>query len=140
VIVPDSIARRSVFVDASAFIALVHRSDRRHGAARSVLEQLEGERRPLWTSNLVIAETHAPLQRALGHGPASSWLQTVRDINVVFEEPSDHDLVVGLLGRYSDKEFSCADAFSFLLMERLGIPVAFSFDRDFQQYGVATLP
>lgn len=41
--------------------------------------------------------------------------------------------------RYDDKRFSFTDAISFVVMERLGIPYAFSFDRDFAQYGLQLL-
>lgn len=40
-----------------------------------------------------------------------------------------------ILRRYSEKDFSLTDATSFSVMERLGIGLAFTFDRDFEQYG-----
>jgi predicted nucleic acid-binding protein len=44
-----------------------------------------------------------------------------------------------LIARYDDKAFSLTDATSFAVMERLGIDHAFTFDRNFMQYGLATL-
>lgn len=40
---------------------------------------------------------------------------------------------------YTDKDFSFADAISFVVMERLGITRAFTFDRHFEQYGFTVL-
>jgi predicted nucleic acid-binding protein len=40
-----------------------------------------------------------------------------------------------LFYQYGDKDFSFTDAISFGVMERLGIHVAFTFDRHFRQYG-----
>ena len=91
------------------------------------------------TSNLVVAETYALARRALGHGVALRWLDGL-DINLVFQTEGDHGEVCKLLARYHDKEFSYTDALSFVLMERLGVPTAFTFDAHFRQYGVEVLP
>ena len=44
-----------------------------------------------------------------------------------------------IIFQYADKDFSFTDAASFAVMERLRIPWAFTFDRDFAQYGVSVL-
>lgn len=91
------------------------------------------------TSNLVAAETYALARRALGHGAALRWLDSL-DINLVFQTEGDHQRVRDLLALYEDKDFSYTDTLSFVLMERLGIPVAFTFDAHFHQYGLTVLP
>ena len=40
---------------------------------------------------------------------------------------------------YSEKLFSLTDCISFAIMEPIGIGLAFSFDRDFSQYGFETM-
>jgi len=136
---PRSIRERSVFVDSSAFYAFLDRADRWHTEAQTTFKQLASERRPLYTSNLVIAETHVLIMRALGRAAALRWLGTL-GMNVVFETEADHDRAQALLGRRADKDFSYADAASFVLMERLGMSVAFTFDAHFRQYGVQVVP
>ena len=91
------------------------------------------------TSNLVVAETYIMAREALGHDIAVGWLNSL-DINLIFQTESDHELVSSLLRRYEDKNFSYTDALSFVLMERLGVGVAFTFDAHFRQYGLQVLP
>ena len=137
-IVPRSQRESFVFVDTSAFYALLDRSDRWHTEARRSFEGLARERRPLFTSNLVVAETYVLTRHTLGHAVAVSWLESL-DLNLVFQEESDHERVSRILARYGDKDFSYTDAASFILMERLGIPVALTFDDHFRQYGISVL-
>jgi uncharacterized protein len=47
----------------------------------------------------------------------------------------DERRAVEIIRRYHDKDLSLTDATSFAVMERLRIGWAFSFDRDFNQYG-----
>jgi predicted nucleic acid-binding protein len=51
----------------------------------------------------------------------------------------DESRAVDLIARYTDKDFSFTDATSFVVMERLEIFHAFSFDSDFTQYGFLKL-
>lgn len=47
----------------------------------------------------------------------------------------DEEAALNLIARYHDKDFSLTDATSFVVMERLGLRHALSFDDDFRQYG-----
>ena len=44
-----------------------------------------------------------------------------------------------IIRQYEDKSFSLTDATSFAVMERLRISYAFTFDRNFAQYGFTIL-
>lgn len=138
-ITPRSIKERAVFVDTSAFYAFLDERDEWNTQALGELKSVTEERRPLVTSNLVVAETYTLARTALGHAVATRWLDSL-DLNLIFQTEADDELVRSLLARYEDKAFSYTDAASFVLMERLGIPTAFTFDRHFRQYGVAVIP
>ncbi len=58
---------------------------------------------------------------------------------IVRVRASDEERAKQILFQYTDKDFSFADATSFTVMERLAIRLAFSFDRDFAQYGFTVL-
>ncbi len=48
-----------VFVDTSAYYALTDRRDSRHANAQEMARRLANERRRLFTTNFMVAETHA---------------------------------------------------------------------------------
>ena len=45
-----------------------------------------------------------------------------------------------IVQQFEDKEYSLTDASCFAIMERLGIPVALTLDRNFVQFGWEVLP
>jgi predicted nucleic acid-binding protein len=51
----------------------------------------------------------------------------------------DEEQARAIIRRYSDKDFSLTDATSFAVADRIGIRSAFSFDRNFSQYGLNVL-
>ncbi len=89
------------------------------------------------TTNFVIAECHALVLKRLGQFPATEFLRAVTqgDTHVVRVAVEDEEAGLSIIFRYNDKAFSLVDAISFAVMERLGLRTAFSFDRNFAQYG-----
>jgi predicted nucleic acid-binding protein len=132
---------RRVFVDTSAFYALANQREVNHVKALEIRARLIRERYSLYTTNYVIAETHA-LVLARTHRVFA--LQVLIDIDrsnttVIRASEADDQRARDLLRRYDDKDFSLTDATSFAVMERLGLRQAFSFDSDFAQYGFGIL-
>jgi len=58
---------------------------------------------------------------------------------LVWVTPRDVARAKAIVYQYDDKDFSLTDATSFAVMERLTIPQALSFDRNFVQYGISVL-
>jgi predicted nucleic acid-binding protein len=58
---------------------------------------------------------------------------------VIRVRASDEERARDIVYRYTDKDFSLADAISFVVMDRLQITRAFTFDHHFAQYGVPAL-
>jgi uncharacterized protein len=131
-------ASRYVFVDSSAWYALSDRGDANYQRAHAVATRLATGRRFLLTTNFVLAEAHALLLNRVGR--AAAWAFALRvvngdDVALVRVGEDDERRALDIVERYDDKDFSLTDATSFAVMERLGIPEAFTFDRHFRQYG-----
>lgn len=124
-------------VDTSAFYALANSADAHHLEAREILARAVRQRWMMVTNNYLVAETHALLLNRSGREPAMRFLQGLEESAVAIEraEADDERAARAIIYRYEDKAFSLTDAISFTMMERLGITVAFTFDRNFAQYG-----
>ena len=138
--VPTAGARRA-FVDSSAFAALTVVRDVDHARAKVVRTRLTTERWRLFTTNFIVAETHALLIAREGREVAASTLREIdrSATTIVRADEADELRAREIVYQYTDKDFSLADAISFAVMERLGIGHAFTFDRHFAQYGFTVL-
>jgi uncharacterized protein len=132
---------RRVLIDASAYFALGDPRDRNHLPARAVARQIIDERLRTFTTNFVVAEAHALHVTRLGRGVGLTFLNGFErgETIVVRVSAADERRAVQIIRQYQDKDFSLTDATSFAVMERLRIGWAFSFDRDFAQYGFPLL-
>ena len=130
-----------VLVDTSAYFAITDPRDGSHTAAATITERLAAERWAPYTTNFVIAETHALLLTRLGRRVALQFLDTMERGSTTLGRvtEADEQQARSILRRYDDKDFSFTDAASFVVMERLGIMHAFTFDRHFEQYGFTVL-
>jgi len=134
---------REIFVDAGAWIALSDTDDQHHQAAARAYPTLLNNYRRLITSNLVVAEAYVMLRRTLGHRPAVSFLDSLRQsprIQKVYSTPDLEQEAEQILRRYDDQDFSFADAVSFALMRQRGIGEAFAFDQHFATAGFILVP
>ncbi len=128
-----------VFVDTTAWYALLDRRDARHVAAKRF--QLTN-RRPLLTSNFVFDELLTLTKVCLGSAAAirvgkQLYTQQIAQLFPVTREVEDE--AWRIFQQYSDKGFSFTDCASFALMERMGIDTVFAFDIHFRQYGRFTV-
>jgi predicted nucleic acid-binding protein len=130
-----------VFVDTSAFFSLANLNDVAHSTVTSIASKLIEQRRRLFTSNFVVAETHALVLSKLGRDIAIRVLTDLdeSDTTIVRVSAADERRGRQILAQYQDKSFSLTDATSFAIMERLRIGQAFTLDGHFAQYGLLVL-
>ena len=125
-----------IFVDASFWIASRHPRDQRFDTARKLAAKIAKARAKLIATWFVAAETHAALTRS-----RKLRIQMLGDMekNPFFALEAvtgdDQGNAVELLHAHEDKQYSLCDAISFVVMKRLGISRALTFDAHFAQIG-----
>lgn len=126
-----------IFVDSSAFLALLDKDDENHKKAVSILKKLSKKRVSLFTTNFVRAEAHALILSVLGADSARRFLEELERSSVLIlpADETDEKKAREIIFKYQDKDFSLVDTISFAVMERVGARTAFAFDKHFVQYG-----
>lgn len=134
--------RRAVFVDTSAWYALIAVDDNHHGEADRVFSRIRLEKMVLITTNHVVGETYTLLRGRLGASAARTFLERIRNSAAaerVFVAEDWESAAEELLLQYGDQDFSYVDAISFVTMRRLGITEAFAYDTHFEAAGFALM-
>ena len=129
-----------LFVDTSAWFALVNRRDPDHRAAREALETFRGR---LLTSNFIFDETVTLCLYRLGRDAAVRVGEELRagvSVDLARATVEDETNAWSLFRDRADKEYSFTDCVSFVMMRRLGIEQAAAFDEDFRREGFSVLP
>ena len=130
-----------IFVDTSAFLALLSRNDRHHARAAVALGELRMARQALVTHEYVLVETIALVQGRLGIEPVRALTDALLPIvDVTWVDPELHAAARGALISAGRRTVSLVDWTSFLVMRRQGIQQAFTFDADFATEGFEILP
>jgi len=130
----------SVYVDTSAFFAVLDRDDLCHPAAEVIWARLIRENTALLCTNYVLVEASALIQRRLGSKALRVFQQDVVPMVRVYwvDEPT-HQEAVRILLKSKSRYLSLVDCASFVVMRRLGLDTAFAFDRHFAAQGFRTL-
>ena len=114
------------FVDTSAYYAFLDRTDTSHISAQSIFPKLLSDGSDLFTTNFVLAETHALLLNGIGRDAAMRFLDTFFQSAMILIRVTEADETAAreILRASSDKEYSYTDATSFAVMDRLHIKEA----------------
>ena len=131
----------NVFVDTSAFFAVLDSDDEGHAAARTAwIDLLQGGNN-LHASNYVLLETIALLQSRIGMDSVRAFTADIMPVVTVFwvdeetHRSAHHALLVS-----ARRELSLVDCVSFEAMRRLDLNDAFCFDARFAEQGFRVLP
>jgi uncharacterized protein len=131
---------RPVFVDTSAWYALVDDREATHAATVAALRT---HRERLVTSDYVFDESLTLVRYRLGWDIACRLGQELRSgaaARMVAVTPTDVERAWEIFASRDDKRLSFTDCTSFALMKRLRLDTAITLDGDFQRAGYRVVP
>jgi predicted nucleic acid-binding protein len=130
-----------VFIDTSAFYALLDRDDENHRRAKDLWTHLLKNENTLLTSNYVLVEAFALIQHRLGFEAVRGFQNDILPlVNVEFVAAELHRSGMSALLSASRRNLSLVDCVSFEILRTLEIRTAFAFDPHFKGQGFHILP
>jgi uncharacterized protein len=126
---------RRVFVDTSAWYALIDRDDQGHECVARFVHDHRGR---LVTTDYVFDETVTLLRMRLGHEAAvkaGEHMRSSRLVDLTSVRVEDQDESWRLFRRFAYQRFSFTDCTSFAVMKRLGLREALTLDGHFRVAG-----
>jgi len=130
-----------IFIDTSAFFALLDRDDDNHKKAKKIWIDLLDSENVLITSNYVLVESVALIQNRLGIEAVRGFHEDILPlINIEWINAGTHKSGVSALLAASRRKLSLVDCVSFEIMRTLGIKTVFAFDPDFSEQGFQCIP
>jgi len=136
-----------LFIDTAAFFARFNERATEHDRARAVFDDIQsGELQydPLFTSRYVLSEFATLMLRKVGHDPAVTALNKIREassFNVLPIGVNVFDRTCEQFARYDDQQISFVDHSSAILADDRDIECVFTFDQtDFRTLGFTVVP
>jgi predicted nucleic acid-binding protein len=132
----------SVFVDASAFYALINKNDILHLKAREISEGLSEKGEILITSNYTLAEAFTVIRSRMGYDTAEKFINEIKKnpLQIIWIDEAMHIMGMEIfLEKREPMDLSFFDCVDCALMKVLNIERAFSFDRHFKALGIEVI-
>ena len=130
----------NVFIDTSAFYALMDRSDSCHEKAKKMWAFLLDKNGSFKTTNYIMIEVLALLQNRLGFEAAYLFSNDILGlVDILWVDESRHNLAFELWLSLGRKKLSLVDCVSFITMRHYKLENVFGFDRHFVEQGFKIL-
>ena len=126
----------NIFIDTSAFFAVLDKRDGNHSAADRIWQRIITSGDVLLCHNYVLVEISALLQHRLGLEAVRTFEEDIVPLlNVLWIDERIHRSAVSALLAASRRSLSLVDCVSFEVMRAAGIRTAFAYDSDFKDQG-----
>ena len=130
-----------IFVDTSAFLAMLSAGDLNHQRASLCWRNLLEERQALFTDNYVIVESLALIQKRLGLEKVRQFQENIMSLlEIEWVIEPQHNTAIDTVLTTNRRNLSLVDCVSFETMRRLGIETIFTFDEHFREQGFSIIP
>ena len=130
-----------IFVDTSAFYALLDRSDRYHSQASVLWPDLLHDNITLLTTNYVVWETVGLLQKRIGFEAASLWYKDILGVlDVLWVNARTHQLAYELWLNLGRRRLSLVDCVSYITINQLRVEQVFCFKASYADRGYIMVP
>ena len=130
-----------IYVDTSAFLALVHADDPNHDQAMQTWKKIIEEEQELICNNYVLVESIALIQRRVGLRAVSILHNDILPfIQVDWIDEVLHNVIVKAVIKTNRRQISLVDNSSFDTMRRYEVKTAFAFDGHFPDHGFDVIP
>lgn len=125
-----------IFVDTSAFLAVLDADEANHPAAAQVWEELlQGDAR-LFSTNYVLVETLALVQNRLGIPVVHAFQERISPLlRIAWVDEALHQSAVSALLAAGRRRLSLVDCASFEVARSYAVDAVFAFDVHFQEGG-----
>ena len=131
----------SIYIDTSAFFAILDSGDKFHKESKDTFLRLIGDKEIFHSSNYIIIETMVLVQNRLGLDALRAFQDDIVPIiNIHWVDERIHDIAVSSLLVARRKNISFIDYTSFELMRLLGLKKVFTFDKHFEEQSFKLLP
>lgn len=130
----------TIFIDTSAFYAILDAQDANHARAGDVMRDLAARDADLLCTNYVLLESTALVQRRLGIAAVRTLHEDIVPLlRIEWLSTEEHQAAVQAVLTANRRELSLVDCTSFDAMRRLGIRQVFAFDEHFSEQGFECL-
>jgi predicted nucleic acid-binding protein len=131
----------NIFVDTSAFLAILNETDQYHLKAKQFWTEVLTTDSVLYSSNYVLLETTALLQHRFGIDAVRLFENKLRPvIDIIWVDEQIHKLGMGILITANRRNLSLVDCISFEIMRQVRLEKAFTFDPHFSEQGFIVTP
>ena len=131
----------SIFVDTSVFLAVLAEEDNNNKIAAETLATLAESGEQLITTNYILVESYALIQRRIGMDAIQDFQKKILPaLTLIWINAEEHQHALQQFLLENRRNLSFVDCSSFEAIQRLGIDRAFTFDNHFREQGFEIIP